>query len=136
MSFLAAQYKLSASCANYEILKNMPLRELNYAKALAHAAVHADADCAVEGLFPDSPLEVLLSRDLEVESRSPSLPPLPVKVELAAMRAIGQAIVREMGETGTKLLTLRVDGYGEIVVFQPEIRETVLLGTRTTLLNA
>lgn len=74
MSFLAAQYKLSASCANYEILKNMPLRELNYAKALAHAAAHADADCAVEGL-----------------------PPLPVKVELAAMRAIGQAIVRDKG---------------------------------------
>ena len=135
----------------------MSLRELNYAQgaqwvqarcvekptdaevsaalqALAHAAARADSDCAVEGLFPGSALEVLLSRDLE--GKDPSLPPLPVKVELAAMRAIGEAIVREMGETGTKLLTLRVEGCGEIVVFQPEMRETVLLGTRTTLLDA
>ena len=86
----------------------MSLRELNYSQgaqwvqarctekttdsevstalqALAHAAARADADCAVEGLFPGSALEVLLSRDLD--GKDPSLPPLPVKVELAAMRA-------------------------------------------------
>ena len=135
----------------------MSLRELNYSQgaqwvqarctekttdsevstalqALAHAAARADADCAVEGLFPGSALEVLLSRDLD--GKDPSLQPLPVMVELAAMRAIGEAITREMGDAGTKLLTLRVDGCGEIVVFQPEMRETVLLGTRTTLLTA
>ena len=135
----------------------MSLRELNYAQgaqwvqarcvekptdaevsaalqALAHAAARAQADCAVEGLFPDSTLEVLLSRDLD--NKDPSIPPLPEKVELSAMRAIGEAITKEMQATATKLLTLRMDGYGEIVVFMPEMRETVLLGTRTTLLDA
>ena len=135
----------------------MSLRELNYAQgaqwvqarcvekptdaevsaalqALAHAAARAQADCAVEGLFPGSTLEVLLSRDLD--SKDPNIPPLPVKVELTAMRAIGEAIMKEMQATATKLLTLRVDGCGEIVVFLPEMRETVLLGTRTTLLDA
>ncbi|MFA7531749.1 MAG: hypothetical protein WCY98_08720 [Castellaniella sp.] len=135
----------------------MSLRELNYSQgaqwvqarctekttdsevstalqALAHAAARADADCAVEGLFPGSTLEVLLSRDLD--SKDPNIPPLPVKVELTAMRAIGEAIMKEMQATATKLLTLRVDGCGEIVVFLPEMRETVLLGTRTTLLDA
>ena len=91
----------------------MSLRELNYPQAaswvrdrcttktsesevsaalhsLAHAAARAEADCAVEGLFPGSGLEVLLSRDLD--GQAPSLPPLPVKVELDAMRAIGEAI--------------------------------------------
>ncbi len=135
----------------------MSLRELNYAmgtqwvqtrcaekttasevsaalQALAHAAARADADCAVEGLFPDSTLEVLLSRDLD--SKDLSIPPLPEKVALSAMRAIGEAITHEMQATATKLLTLRVDGCGEIVVFLPEMRETVLLGARTTLLDA
>ncbi len=135
----------------------MSLRELNYAQgaqwvqarcvekptddevsaalqALAHAAARAQADCAVEGLFPDSTLEVLLSRDLD--NKDPSIPPLPEKVELSAMRAIGEAITKEMQATATKLLTLRMEGCGEIVVFLPEMRETVLLGTRTTLLDA
>ena len=94
----------------------------------------SEADCAVEGLFPGSGLEVLLSRDLD--GQAPSLPPLPVKVELDAMRAIGEAITKEMQASGTKLLTLNVQGCGEIVVFKPEMRETVLLGTRTTLLGA
>lgn len=135
----------------------MSLRELNYGQgarwvlarcpekttasdvsaalqALAHAAARAEADCAVEGLFPGTALEVLLSRDLD--KKDSSLPPLPVKVELAAMQAIGEAITHEMRESETKILTLRVDGCGEIVVFHPEMRETVLLGARTTLLNA
>ena len=135
----------------------MSLRELNYPQAaswvrdrcttktsesevsaalhsLAHAAARAEADCAVEGLFPGSGLEVLLSRDLD--GQAPSLPPLPVKVELDAMRAIGEAITKEMQASGTKLLTLNVQGCGEIVVFKPEMRETVLSGTRTTLLGA
>ena len=135
----------------------MSLRELNYSQgaqwvqarcvekptdaevsaalqALAHAAARAQADCAVEGLFPDSTLEVLLSRDLD--NKDPSIPPLPEKVELSAMRAIGEAITKEMQATATKLLTLRMEGCGEIVVFLPEMRETVLLGTRTTLLDA
>lgn len=51
------------------------------------------------------------------------------------MQAIGQAIEREMANTNTKLLTLSAPG-AEIVVYQPAMRDAVLLGTRTTLLNA
>lgn len=101
--------------------------------ALAHAAARADADCALEGLFPGSSLEVLLSRDPKQGLSSP--PPLPIKVEHQAMQAIGQAIEREMANTNTKLLTLSAPG-AEIVVYQPAMRDAVLLGTRTTLLNA
>lgn len=135
MSLRELNYSQGAQWVQARCTKKTTDSEVSTAlQALAHAAARADADCAVEGLFPGSALEVLLSRDLD--GKDPSLPPLPVKVELAAMRAIGEAITREMGDAGTKLLTLRVDGCGEIVVFQPEMRETVLLGTRTTLLTA
>lgn len=40
--------------------------------ALAHAAARADADCALEGLFPGSSLEVLLSHDPKQGLSSPS----------------------------------------------------------------
>ncbi|MGP1692253.1 MAG: hypothetical protein ACTS6O_07080 [Giesbergeria sp.] len=136
----------------------MPLQELNYTdgaqwvlarsaikvsnveiyaalQALAYSAAQARADCAVGGLFPGSTLEVLLTRDLDAEHRL-EVPALPAHVDASAMRAIGEAITREMKDTGKKLLTLRVEGFGEVVVFPPEMSETVLLGTKTTLLNA
>lgn len=134
MSLRELNYSLCAQWVQARCTEKTTSTEVSTAlQALAHAAARADADCAVEGLFPDSTLEALLSRDLD--GKDQSLPPLPVKVELSAMRAIGEAIVREMQNKGTKLLTLSVDGCGEIVVFQPEMRETVLLGTRTTLLS-
>lgn len=136
----------------------MSLRELNYAQAaqwiqsrctekattdqliaamhaLAHAAARAEADCAIAELFPGFKLEVLFSRDLEASIQSDGLPPVPVKVELTALQAIGQAVSSEMLIQSKPLLTFSVSGCGEIVVFQPEARETVLLATRTTLLN-
>lgn len=136
----------------------MPLQELNYTdgaqwvlarsaikvsnveiyaalQALAYSAAQARADCAVGGLFPGSTLEVLLTRDLDAEYRL-EVPALPAHVDASAMRAIGEAITQEMKDTGKKLLTLRVEGFGEVVVFPPEMSETVLLGTKTTLLNA
>lgn len=103
---------------------------------LAHSAAKARADCAVGGLFPGSTLEVVLSRDLDADHDGEDAPPLPRHVEVDAMRAIGEAITQEMHRTGKKLLTLRVDGFGEVVVFPPEMSETVLLGTKTTVLNA
>ena len=137
------------------MFKKMSLQELNYEdaarwvqsrcaqasheevlsalQALAHAAARADADCALEGLFPGSRLEVLLSRDLKQGLQHP--PPLPIKVEHHAMQAIGKAIEREMESTNTKLMTLHAPG-AEVVVYQPAMRDAVLLGTRTTLLSA
>lgn len=137
----------------------MPLQELNYTdgaqwvlarsamkvsnveiyaalQALAHSAAQAKADCAVGGLFPGSTLEVLLTRDLDVDAARLDAPPLPAHVDASAMRAIGEAITRELKQSGKKLLTVRVEGFGEVVVFPPEMSETVLLGTKTTLLNA
>ena len=101
---------------------------------LAHAVAVASADFVGEGLFPGSDLEVSLSRDLDADEADRTLPPYPEKVEMAAIRAIGEAITKEMQTTGKELLTLNAKGIGEIVVFPPALRETVLLGTNTTLL--
>lgn len=70
-----------------------------------------------------------------IRSKVCRAPPLPIKVEHQAMQAIGKAIEREMESTNTKLMTLHAPG-AEVVVYQPAMRDAVLLGTRTTLLNA
>lgn len=137
----------------------MPLQELNYTdgarwvlarsttqvasgeiyaalQLLAHSAAKAREDCAVGGLFPGSTLEVLLTRDLDADADGQDSPPLPASVDVAAMRAIGEAITKEMHDSGKKLMTMRVEGFGEVVVFPPEMSETVLLGTKTTVLSA
>lgn len=103
--------------------------------ALANAAAEAEADCALDGLFPGSRLEVLYSRNAE-GARDPVPPAAPDSVEPAAMRAIGEAITKEMVTTGKRLLTMSVSGYGEITVFPPELRSTVLMGLQTTLLDS
>lgn len=103
---------------------------------LAHAACRTEADCEVSELFPDSPLVVLFSRDLDSGESPPALPPIPAKVTLDALRAIGAAIGYEMAATKTTLLRYSIAGIGEITIYQPEHRDTALLGTRTTLLSS
>lgn len=103
-------------------------------KALGLVAAATQADSAVEGLFPGSSLEVLVSRVAVSLSERSGSAQLPAEVDIDAVRAIGEAIDKEMEATGKKLLTLVVDDCGELVVYRPEMRETVLLGSRTALL--
>lgn len=136
----------------------MSLRELNFSKGaawvharcpasttmdevlqalqmLAHAGAQAEVDCSIRGLFPGCDLEVLLSRDLDADRHEPVLA-TPIRVEANALRAIGEAITREMRATGTRVMTFAVAGYGEVAVHEPGAREAVLLGTATALLIA
>lgn len=141
-----------------ENFKNMSLRELNFSKGaawvharcassatmdevlqalqvLAHASTQAEADCSIRGLFPGSDLEVLLTRDLDADRHEPVLA-APIRVEADALRAIGDAVRREMRATGTRVMTFAVAGYGEVAVHEPGAREAVLLGAGATLLIA
>lgn len=136
----------------------MSLRELNFSKdaewvharcsepttmdevvqvlqVLVHAGAQAGVDCAIGGLFPGCDLEVLLSRGLDADRREPVLA-TPIRVDLTALHAVGQAIAREMRATGTRVMTFAVAGFGEVAVYEPGAREAVLLGTRATLLIA
>lgn len=135
MTLRELNYTLGAQWVQARCVAKIAEHEISAAlQALAHTAAIAQTDCAVEGLFPDSDLQVLLSQDLDCKDKTP--PPLPAKVELSAMRAIGEAIDRGMKDSNTRIMSLNVDGYGEIVVFHPEVRDTVLLGARTTVLSA
>ncbi len=104
--------------------------------AVASASAQNAGDCALEGLFPGSPLEVLFSRSLETQGADAgSLPPVPASVEPSALSAIGEAIARELKNTGKELMRYSIAGVGEVLVYHPEHREAVLLGSRTTLLS-
>jgi hypothetical protein len=104
-------------------------------RALTHAALRADADCLVEGLFPGSTLEVLLSHVPRDHTTNLHPPPLPAEVSPSAMHAIGEAIMRAMEMADRQLLTLTAAGFPEVVVLTPQTRQTLLLGTKTTLLD-
>lgn len=105
--------------------------------AVASAVAQDSGDCALEGLFPGSALEVLFSRALNNQGADAgALPPMPASVEPAALSAIGTAIARELKETGKELMRYGLAGVGEVFVYHPEHREAVLLSSRTTLLSA
>lgn len=103
---------------------------------LMNAAATAKADMVLSDLFPGSALEALLSRDDGKGLVLADLPPIPPVVNDSALRAIAEAISQEMENTGKQILTMSVQGIGEIVVFDPKQRSAVLMATKTTLMTA
>ena len=141
-----------------ENFKNMSLQELNFSRnaewlharcpasttmdevlralqVLAHAGAQAEVGCSVRGLFPACDLEVLSTRDRDADGHEPLLA-APIRVESEALRAVGEAIAREMRATGVRAMGLAVAGHGEVCVHEPGAREALLLGARATLLIA
>ncbi len=127
---------------NFTMFQPPSAEEISGALEALHAMVsRCDTSVMIPDLMPGVALEALYvapaSEDAAIDRVSRGgFVESDRAITMAALTAVGRAIDREFTSTGQDMVRYEIDGGGEVVIYAPAVRDTVLRATGLTLLGA